>query len=108
MQTRLIPRTNEALPVVGCGTYRGFDVSERSAEYSRLSEVVDVLLGAGGSVLDSSPMYGRAEAIRAACSRPPARASAPSSPRRCEPTGAPKASGKWSGRSRCYAPITSI
>jgi diketogulonate reductase-like aldo/keto reductase len=63
MQTRLIPRTNEALPVVGCGTYRGFDVSERSAEYSRLTEVVGVLLGAGGSVLDSSPMYGRAEAI---------------------------------------------
>jgi diketogulonate reductase-like aldo/keto reductase len=63
MLTRPIPRTNEALPVVGCGTYRGFDVSERSAEYGRLSEVIGELLRAGGSVLDSSPMYGRAEAI---------------------------------------------
>ena len=63
MQTRPNPRTNEALPVVGCGTYRGFDVSERSAEYARLAEVVGALLGAGGSVLDSSPMYGRAEAV---------------------------------------------
>src|SRR5262245_27844983 len=63
MQARPIPRTNEALPVIGCGTYRGFDVSERSPEYAQLSGVVEALLGAGGSVLDSSPMYGRAEAI---------------------------------------------
>lgn len=63
MQTRPIPKTNEALPVVGCGTYRGFDAGERSAEYARLSEVVAALLDAGGSVLDSSPMYGRAEAV---------------------------------------------
>jgi diketogulonate reductase-like aldo/keto reductase len=63
MLTRPIPRTHEPLPVIGCGTYRGFDVSERSAEYARLSDVVGVLLSAGGSVLDSSPMYGRAEAV---------------------------------------------
>jgi aryl-alcohol dehydrogenase-like predicted oxidoreductase len=61
MQTRPIPRTGEALPVVGCGTYRGFDVSQDSAAYRRLPGVVQALLGAGGSVLDSSPMYGRAE-----------------------------------------------
>lgn len=61
MLTRAIPSTGESLPVVGCGTYKGFDVGPRSAAYKRLPGVVQTLLDAGGSVLDSSPMYGRAE-----------------------------------------------
>lgn len=63
MNTRPIPRTREALPVVGCGTWIGFDVAPDSAEYQRLRGVIDVLFAAGGSVLDSSPMYGRSEAV---------------------------------------------
>ena len=62
MNTRQIPSTREALPVIGCGTYIGFDHAPATPEYALLPGVVGALLDAGGKVLDSSPMYGRAEA----------------------------------------------
>ena len=61
MNTRPIPATGEALPVIGCGTYVGFDQAPGSPAYAALPGVVAALLDAGGKVLDSSPMYGRAE-----------------------------------------------
>jgi diketogulonate reductase-like aldo/keto reductase len=63
MHTRPIPATGEPLPVVGVGTWQGFDVAGNADETARLSAVVDALFAAGGSVIDSSPMYGRAEAM---------------------------------------------
>ena len=62
MNTRPIPATGEPLPVIGCGTYLGFDRAPGSADFEELPGVVAALLDAGGRVLDSSPMYGRAEA----------------------------------------------
>jgi diketogulonate reductase-like aldo/keto reductase len=61
MHTRPIPSSGESLPVIGCGTYVGFDQAPGSAGYARLQGVVASLLDGGGKVLDSSPMYGRAE-----------------------------------------------
>ncbi|SHM93170.1 Predicted oxidoreductase [Pseudomonas asturiensis] len=61
MLTRAIPSSNEPLPVVGLGTYRGFDVATSSSAYKQLRAVLDALFAAGGTVVDSSPMYGRAE-----------------------------------------------
>ncbi len=61
MTTRPIPSTGEALPVVGLGTYINFDVTPGSADYAALPAVLEALFAAGGSVIDSSPMYGRAE-----------------------------------------------
>ncbi len=61
MNTRPIPSTGEALPVIGCGTYVGFDQAPGTPAYGLLPGVVEALLAAGGKVLDSSPMYGRAE-----------------------------------------------
>ena len=66
MHTRPIPASGEELPVIGCGTYRGFDVRADNAAYQRLYQVLDALFAAGGSVVDSSPMYGRAEAVTGA------------------------------------------
>jgi diketogulonate reductase-like aldo/keto reductase len=63
MNTRTIPSTREALPVIGCGTWIGFDVVDDAASLQRLASVVEALCEAGGTVLDSSPMYGRSEAI---------------------------------------------
>jgi aryl-alcohol dehydrogenase-like predicted oxidoreductase len=63
MQTRKIPSTGEQLPVVGCGTWRTFDVGASPAERGPLAEVLRALFEAGGSVIDSSPMYGRAEGV---------------------------------------------
>jgi len=63
MQTRPIPSSGEALPVIGCGTYVGFDVGANSDKLKALADVVRTLRDAGGKVFDTSPMYGRAEAV---------------------------------------------
>jgi diketogulonate reductase-like aldo/keto reductase len=61
MTTRPIPSTKEALPVIGCGTWIGFDQRPGTDEYKRLPGVLEALFAAGGTVIDSSPMYGRSE-----------------------------------------------
>jgi diketogulonate reductase-like aldo/keto reductase len=63
MLTRPIPSGGALLPIVGCGTWRTFDVGATAAERAPLAEVLAILFEAGGSVIDSSPMYGPAEAI---------------------------------------------
>jgi diketogulonate reductase-like aldo/keto reductase len=63
MQTRPIPSTGAPLPVIGCGTWRTFDTADTGAERTRLGEVLRVLFESGGSVIDTSPMYGRAESV---------------------------------------------
>jgi len=62
MHTRPIPASGEALPVIGCGTYLGFDRSPDSAGFGALDGVLAALFDGGGAVVDSSPMYGKAEA----------------------------------------------
>jgi aryl-alcohol dehydrogenase-like predicted oxidoreductase len=63
MPTRSIPSTGEALPLIGCGTWLGFDAGPGSPERQRLPGVLDALFAAGGRLIDSSPMYGRAESV---------------------------------------------
>jgi aryl-alcohol dehydrogenase-like predicted oxidoreductase len=63
MRTRKIPRTGEALPVVGLGTWQTFDVGADRSERDPLAEVLRQFFAAGGRVIDSSPMYGRAESV---------------------------------------------
>lgn len=63
MNKRAIPSTGEMLPVVGCGTWRTFDVGSDPAAQARLAEVLQILFDNGGSVIDSSPMYGSSEAV---------------------------------------------
>jgi diketogulonate reductase-like aldo/keto reductase len=61
--TRPIPATGEALPVIGLGTSDTFDVDPAAAVGGTVGEVYDAFVAGGGTVLDSSPMYGRAEAV---------------------------------------------
>jgi diketogulonate reductase-like aldo/keto reductase len=63
MLTRPIPQTNEPLPIVGLGTWQTFDIGPERAGLDQRKEVLRILLEAGGKVVDSSPMYGRAEAV---------------------------------------------
>jgi aryl-alcohol dehydrogenase-like predicted oxidoreductase len=63
MHQRKIPSTGELLPVVGCGTWRTFDIGNRPESRVPLAEVLRVLFEAGGSAIDTSPMYGSAEAV---------------------------------------------
>ena len=63
MLRRPIPSTGELLPVIGLGTWRGFDVGPGPEARRPLREVLAVLAEAGGTVVDSSPMYGASEAV---------------------------------------------
>jgi diketogulonate reductase-like aldo/keto reductase len=63
MLRRPIPSTGEAMPVIGLGTWRAFDVGAGEAIRQPLREVLRLLLEAGGRIIDSSSMYGRAEAV---------------------------------------------
>jgi len=60
---RTIPSSGESLPAIGLGTSRVFDVDESPEVRAPLMEVLQALVHAGGSVVDTSPMYGRAEEV---------------------------------------------
>jgi diketogulonate reductase-like aldo/keto reductase len=62
MLTRLIPSSQEPLPVIGVGTWQTFDVADKTAP-RHLVDTLTTLRAAGGTVIDSSPMYGRAETV---------------------------------------------
>lgn len=58
---RTIPRTGELLAVIGLGTYIVFDVAPEAPEAAELRQVLKLFGAGGGKLVDSSPMYGRAE-----------------------------------------------
>ncbi|MFK7974857.1 MAG: aldo/keto reductase [Halioglobus sp.] len=58
---RKIPSSGEALPVIGMGTSRTFDANDTPENIEQLRQVMHAFLEGGGSVIDSSPMYGNAE-----------------------------------------------
>ncbi len=66
---REIPSSGQRLPVVGLGTWQTFDVGNSASEQDPLREVLKVLVEKGGSVVDSSPMYGRSEQVVGELSR---------------------------------------
>jgi aryl-alcohol dehydrogenase-like predicted oxidoreductase len=58
--SRRIPSSGEAIPAIGLGSWQTFDVGDR--DLATVQPVVERFLALGGRVIDSSPMYGRAEA----------------------------------------------
>ncbi|HBQ38967.1 MAG TPA: aldo/keto reductase [Halieaceae bacterium] len=73
---RTIPSSGEPLPVIGMGTSRTFDVATGDAAAQPLMAVLKTFFAGGGTVIDSSPMYGKAEQrvgdlLRAMPARPP-------------------------------------
>jgi diketogulonate reductase-like aldo/keto reductase len=63
IQLRAIPSTGEKIPAIGLGTWQVFDVGESPNERAPLKEVLTRFVQLGGKVIDSSPMYGRAEGV---------------------------------------------
>ena len=63
MLARIIPCSDEKLPVIGLGTWRAFDVDLTADTRRQLEDVLSRFLELGGRVIDSSPMYGRAEQV---------------------------------------------
>ncbi len=60
---RPIPSSGEQLPAMGLGTYRTFDVGTSVQARAAIKEVLRDFVALGGRVIDSSPMYGRAETV---------------------------------------------
>lgn len=60
---RVIPSSGESIPVMGLGTARTFDVAPNETGLAPLREVVRLFVDRGGRMIDSSPMYGRAEEV---------------------------------------------
>jgi diketogulonate reductase-like aldo/keto reductase len=61
---RQVPATGEWLPVIGLGTWLTFDVGDADTPARKLrGDILRAFLAAGGEVVDSSPMYGSAEAV---------------------------------------------
>ena len=63
MIQRAIPSSGEKLPVIGLGTWQSFDVGASAGDRQPLEEVLQAFVRLGGRVIDSSPMYGRAEGV---------------------------------------------
>jgi diketogulonate reductase-like aldo/keto reductase len=74
--TRPIPSSGEQIPVIGMGTSRTFDTPDDPDSITLLKSVMDAFFANGGTVIDSSPMYGNAESrvgdvMRSLDPRPP-------------------------------------
>ncbi len=63
MLTRPIPASGEELPVIGLGTYNVFDVASTPVNIDARRMIVESLVEKGASLIDSSPMYNRAEDV---------------------------------------------
>ncbi|GAB5450801.1 MAG: aldo/keto reductase [Halioglobus sp.] len=58
---RSIPGSGEKLPVIGMGTSRTFDTGDDTKTLSGLKAVMQAFTAGQGTIIDTSPMYGRAE-----------------------------------------------
>ena len=63
MLQRVIPSSNQKIPVVGLGTWQTFDVENATEKRETLTTVLTEMQNLGGTVIDSSPMYGSSEKV---------------------------------------------
>ncbi len=64
MLLRTLPSSGERLPAVGLGTWLTFDLPLNDVEgMARRRQVLERFFAHGGRLVDSSPMYGHAEAV---------------------------------------------
>jgi diketogulonate reductase-like aldo/keto reductase len=61
--TRTIPSSGEAVPAVGLGTWITFNVGDDPVLRDECADVIAAFFEAGGSVIDSSPMYGSSQPV---------------------------------------------
>jgi len=60
---RPVPKTGEAIPAVGLGTWQVFDVAGDAKELEQARETLKTFAQLGGRLVDSSPMYGSSESV---------------------------------------------
>lgn len=59
--TRVIPKSEEALPLVGLGTWITFNVGDDPVLMDECAAVIAAFFEGGGRMIDSSPMYGSSQ-----------------------------------------------
>jgi diketogulonate reductase-like aldo/keto reductase len=67
--TRTIPATGESLPAIGMGSWITFNVGDDETLRRQRLEVLRTLFQMGGTLVDSSPMYGSSEEVIGYCLR---------------------------------------
>jgi diketogulonate reductase-like aldo/keto reductase len=60
---RAIPSSGERIPVVGLGTWITFNVGRDAEARAQCVQVMRQFFGAGGRLVDSSPMYGSSQGV---------------------------------------------
>lgn len=60
---RAIPSTGQSVPAVGLGTWITFNVGSDRAGRAQSTEVMRAFFEGGGTVIDSSPMYGSSQGV---------------------------------------------
>jgi diketogulonate reductase-like aldo/keto reductase len=63
LMTRPVPASDEALPLVGLGTWITFNVGNDPVARDARAEVMRAFFAAGGRMIDSSPMYGSSQDV---------------------------------------------
>jgi len=61
VQTKPIPSSGEALPIIGMGTAVVYEIEINDPKFPALVESVRAFLQGGGKLIDTAPTYGRAE-----------------------------------------------
>ncbi len=65
--TKAIPTTGEAIPAIGMGTWITFNIGGDPQARAQRVDVLRTFFELGGGMVDSSPMYGSAEAVVGHC-----------------------------------------
>lgn len=63
MLKKSIPATGEEIPAIGLGTWQTFDEPLGGPKQAQLEQVLSAFVAMGGRLVDTSPMYGRAEQL---------------------------------------------
>lgn len=61
--TKPVPSSGEALPLIGLGSWITFNVGEDKVARNNCTTVMEAFFADGGRMIDSSPMYGSAQAV---------------------------------------------
>lgn len=60
---KAIPSSGEKLPAIGFGTWQVLDIGPDAATRAPMKEVIREFAALGGTMIDSSPMYGQSETV---------------------------------------------
>ncbi|WP_281560006.1 aldo/keto reductase [Thalassomonas sp. RHCl1] len=65
--TKIIPATGEKLPAIGMGSWMTFNVGQDQGARQNCRQILTAFFNGGGTLIDSSPMYGSSEEVIGYC-----------------------------------------